>query len=84
MTSSGEAEDSSFDGESDSATEMALITASFHGTLTSPATTHFAQHEGQAETTDYSSQDTPLCELQEQVRGTKAQGSSQNKRQKIG
>ena len=82
--SSSEVEgDSSLDGESDSATEMALISESFRIapglSQTIPAAT-IAQPE---QSTDHSSQDTTLHELQGQARSAKAQGSFKSECQKL-
>ena len=74
-TSARDTGDSPFEGKSDKATEMALISAS-HGEV--PKSAHSSQGMAVAstsqvittdETTDPSSQDTTLRELQEQARG---------------
>ena len=84
FSSSKEAGDSSFDGETESATKMALISESIK---TAPGTNQAfpASTTAQLElSTDHSSQDTTLHQLKEQTRSAKAQGSSKSKRQKMG
>ena len=81
----GETGDSSFSGESDSAGEMTLITASYKSvaplsqTRTEPATTAIgADQRGQD--TDPSSQDATLSEVREQTLSGKSRRSTQAKR----
>ena len=85
-TSPGETGDSSFDGESDSETEMALILASL-GEIPKPA--HSSQGTAAActsqristdETTEPSSQDTTLQELQEQEKEAQTKDAPGQKR----
>ena len=86
-TSAGDTGNSSFDGESDSATEMALISASLGG---APQPARSTQGKNLAttsqtvtvdETTVPSSQDTTLRELQEQARGAQTKDSAGQKHQ---
>ena len=84
-TSAGDTGGSSFEGESDSATEMALISATLGGdsqlAQSSQETDRVAISCTTAidETTGPSSQDTTLLELQEQARGTKAKSPAGRK-----
>ena len=79
---------SSFFGESDSATKMALISETFKQTPTLPQVSFCtsvpptAQRFEETEVRGVSSQDATLLEIQEKVKETKDQGPSNSKRQK--
>ena len=88
VESSGGTGESSFLGESDSATEMALISETFEQTPTLPqASSSTVVHPSEQRTVEtensgVSSQDATLLEIQEKTKETRDQKSVKSKMQK--
>ena len=88
LSSSGETGDSSYYEESDSATEMALISKSFKKTADTQGTSlpktpiSNAPGESGTGTLEYSRQDATLLEVRDQARDTPTAGPSKSKKTK--
>ena len=88
LSSSCETGDSSYYEESDSATEMALISKSFKKTADTQGTSlpkrpiSNAQGESRTDILEYSSQDATLLEVRDQARDTAITGPSKSKKKK--
>ena len=87
-SSSGETGDSSYYGETDSATEMDLITKSFKKPTSAQdvpdpqLSSQEVQRDTDTDTPNYSSQDATLLEVRDQVLGTTTASSSKPRKKK--